>query len=106
MAKGLPPTLLFRSLSGWQLNWLAVRRVTIRLGPRFLAREKSFRIAQASGRDQTLESCKPMVIVTRAVVGFTAVRCGFQFFRERGGPFLPRKMAFLRQLHGECEGLR
>ena len=47
-----------------------------------------------------------MLVVTRAVVGLTAIGGGLEFVRERGCPFLPGEMPLLRELDGERERLR
>src|ERR1700680_3780820 len=46
-----------------------------------------------------------MVIVTRAVIGFTAVGRSLEFLRECGRPFLPGEMALLGELDCESERL-
>ena len=47
-----------------------------------------------------------MAIVTRAVVGLTAIFGSLEFVCQRGCPFFPCEVALLAELDGEREGLR
>ena len=46
-----------------------------------------------------------MMVIARAVAGFTAIGRRFQFFSERSRPFLPREMTLLGELDRERKGL-
>src|SRR5438034_1015871 len=70
-----------------ELDGLAVWSMPVSVGPSFLAREQRRRISQTLRRDQALQSCQPMVVVMRAVVGLTTAGCGLELIGERLGPF-------------------
>jgi hypothetical protein len=91
---------------GAQLDGLAVGRAPIGFSPRFFARQHCRRVREVFRRCQTLQSCEPMVVVARAIIGLTAIRGGLQFIRERGGPLFPGEMPLLGKADGEREGLR
>src|SRR5258708_5913302 len=78
---------------------------SVGLGPGLLSREQRSRIGQALVRDQVLESHKPMIIVTRTVVGFPASRGGFELVGEGSRPFLPCEIPLLGEFHRERERL-
>lgn len=75
-----------------QLDGLTVRRVPVGVGPGFLSCEHRGRISQALGRHQALKSRQPVLIITRAVVRFAAIGCGFEFLRECRRPLFPSEM--------------
>jgi hypothetical protein len=75
----------------------------VRLGPCRLSREQRSPVGQAFGRDQVVESRKPMIIVMRTVVGFPATRGGLKLVGECSRPFPPCEMPLLGQLHRERE---
>src|SRR5579863_6117281 len=87
------------SAAGWRgeadgkLDWLTVRCVPIGFRPGFFACGERGRIGQTFCRNQAFESGKPMIVVSRTVVGLTAIGSGFELRGQRGGPFLPGEVA-------------
>jgi hypothetical protein len=71
--------------------------------PGLFARNQGHGIGQALGRDQVLESRKPILIVMRTVVGFAASRGGVEFTGKRGCPFLPCEIPLLGELHRDAK---
>jgi hypothetical protein len=51
---------------------LAVRRVAVGIGPRFLSGRHRLRVGQPLGSDEALQSGEPIFVVTGAVVRLTA----------------------------------
>src|ERR1700687_2346887 len=88
-----------------ELAGLAVWRPPIGFGPGFFAREHGRGGRQTFLRYETLQSCEPMVIVVRAIIGLTAIGGGFEFIREGCRPLFPSEMPFGRQPDREREGL-
>ena len=103
---GRPFTSARLGVSRPQLDWFAVWRVAVGIGPGLFAGEQGGGIGQAFGCDKALEGGEPMVVVMSAIVGIAAVGCGLEFGGERGRPFFPREMALLGEFDGEREGLR
>lgn len=81
-------------------------RAAIGFRPRVFACVECRQVSEAFGRDQALEGCQPMMIVTRPVVGLAAPGGGLEFSGESGRPFLPGKVSLIRELDDEREGLR
>ena len=46
-----------------------------------------------------------MIIVARAVVGLTAIRCRFEFGGQRGSPFFPGEVTLFGKPDRQREGL-
>src|SRR6202011_5051562 len=72
-----------------EFDGFSVGRVAVGVCPCFFAGKERVGLAQAFGDDQALESGEPMMIVARAVIGFAAIRCGFELGGDRGGPLFP-----------------
>lgn len=94
------------ALGSRQFDGLPMRRVAIRVGPRLFSCKHSCRIRQSLDGHQTLKRGEPMFIIMRAIVGLSAIGCGFDFFGERCGPFFPSKMPLLGESDGESKRLR
>src|SRR5258708_21945814 len=75
------------------------------LGPGLLSREQRSRIGHALVRARAPERRKPMIILTRTVVGFPASRGGFELVGEGSRPFLPCEIPLLGELHRERKRL-
>src|SRR5690348_17608853 len=93
-----------RSEPGGELDRLAVWRMAIGLCPGFLTRGERGRIGQPFFRDEALERGQPMIVVTRTVVGLTAIGGRFEFRGQRRGPFLPGEMTLFGKPDCEREG--
>ena len=89
-----------------KLDRFAVRRVAVRIGPRFLPVDERRGIEQPLCLHEVLERGKPMVVIVRSIVRFTALRGRVKFAGQRRRPFLPREMTLLGELDGERERLR
>src|SRR4029077_12426247 len=92
-------TLGAGSEPGGQIDGFAVGCAAIGFRPSFLARDERGRIGQSFCRHQALESREPMIVVARAVVGLTAIGCGFELAGQRGGPFFPGEMTLFGKPH-------
>jgi hypothetical protein len=82
-----------------------VGRVAIGVGPLVFSREEFGRARQLFGGDQAFERRQPVLVIVRAVVGFSAIRRRLQFTGKCGCPFFPGEMALFGKSHGEGEGL-
>lgn len=91
--------------AGGEFDRFAVRRVAIGFRPSLFARGKRGRIGQTLCRNQALESGKPMIVVTRAVVGLTAIGGRLEFSGQCCGPFFPREVALFGKPHRKRKGL-
>jgi hypothetical protein len=81
-----------------------VRCSSIRLRPRFFSCQQRSRVRQALLHYKALKRCEPTVIVTGAIIRFTAFCVDLEFFSEHSRPFFPGKMALRGQPNGEREG--
>ena len=79
--------------------------MAIRVSPRVSTCAERGSIRQSLLGDETLQSCEPVIVVMRSIVGLAAIGCGLEFFGERRRPFLPGEMTFLGQLHCKRECL-
>src|SRR5689334_11999861 len=83
-----------------------MRRVAVGIGPSLFALKKSGCIGQTFCRDEAFESGEPVLIVMRAIVGFTAIGGGLEFAGERCRPFFPSKVTCFGKLNSKGECLR
>src|SRR6266704_401826 len=88
-----------------KLDGLAMRRVTVRFGPLFLAHRERGQIGQTLCQSQPFERRQPMFVVMRAIIEFATSAGGSEFFRKSSGPLLPGEMSFFRKLDGQRERL-
>jgi|SRR5262245_325734 len=88
-----------------KLNWFAMRRVPVGVGPGFFTLEKRGRIGQTLCRDKSFESGQPMLVITRAIIGITAICGGFKLIGKSCRPFFPTKVTSLGKLDSERERL-
>ena len=95
----------FRISNRAELDRFAVRRVAVRIGPRFLALDERGAIEQSLRLHEVLERGQPMVVIVRSIVWLTALGGRLEFACKRRGPFLPREVTLLGELDGERERL-
>ena len=57
-----------------KLDWFAVRRVAVRIGPGFLALDERGPIEQSLRLHEALERGQPMIVIMRSSVRLTALR--------------------------------
>jgi len=89
VARNLSPAV-WSTGAGGQLDELSVGRAPMAFGPSLFPCEKYRSVGQALRRDTTLKSRNPMMVVTRAVVGLTAVGGNLEFIGPLRRPILFR----------------
>ena len=94
------------AIAAVQLNRFAMRGTEIGFRPRLFSFAHRFAISEPLLDDKPFQRGKPVSIITRAVIGFAALRRSLEFGSERLCPLGPGEMALLGELDSERKCLR
>src|SRR2546422_9818637 len=90
-----------------KLDGLPMWCTPIGLRPGLFALGERLSIGQAFRLNKMFESSQPMLVIMRAIVGFTAIGRRFEFISQGCGPFFPGEVSLFGELYceGECLSL-